>query len=211
MAESVSYWICSCGKSNFKHVKRCSACNKHRPRRWLLFVVLPIALILLLAILGQKNGDGAVKNPLAAEQQAFLSIIEQSRTKISEAPNSLAASEELGQRDRGLSEFAKVVGWQGVVLGVQKMQGKGGISIDLGGANVVAGVHLAYELDTLISPENAELFAEILNLKRGDLVVFSGRFVQRNGAVVELSYTGAGSVSSPEFLFEFSEISVLDQ
>lgn len=177
----------------------------------MLFVVLPIALILLLAILGQKNGDGAVKNPLAAEQQAFLSIIGQSRTKISEAPNSLAASEELRQRDTSLAEFANIAGWQGVVLGVQKMQGKGGISIDLGGANVVAGVHLAYELDTLISPENAELFAEILNLKRGDLVVFSGRFAQKNGAVVELSYTGAGSVSSPEFLFEFSEISVLDQ
>lgn len=192
-------------------MKRCSSCNKRRPRRWLLFVVLPIALLILVAILGQKNGDGAVKNPLAAEQQAFLSLIEQSRAKISEAPNSLAASEELRQRDTSLAEFANVVGWQGVVLGVQKMQEKGGISIDLGGANVVAGVHLAYELDTLISPENAKLFAEILNLKRGDLVVFSGRFVEKNGLVVVLNYTGAGSVSSPKFLFEFSEISALEQ
>jgi hypothetical protein len=176
----------------------------------LLFLGLPIALLILIAILGQKNSDDARNSPLAVEQQAFLSIIEQSRTKIYEVPNSLAASEALRLRDTSLAKFANVVGWQGVVLGVQRMQGKGGISIDIGGANVVAGVYLAYELDTLISPDNTRLFTEILNLKRGDRVVFSGRFVKNNGSVVELSYTGAGSVSSPEFLFEFSEISALD-
>ena len=86
------------------------------------------------------------------------------------------------------------------------MQGKGAVSIDIGGATVLAGVHLSLGLDTLIPPFQYDVYTEMLSLQRGDTVQFSGRFLIHSGRLVEMSYTGSGTILSPEFLFEFSEL-----
>ena len=86
------------------------------------------------------------------------------------------------------------------------MQGKGAVSIDIGGATVLAGVHLSLGLDTLIPPSQYDVYTEMLSLQRGDTVQFSGRFLIHSGRLVEMSYTGSGTILSPEFLFEFSEL-----
>jgi len=208
MAEDVSYWICSCGKSNLKSTKKCSACQKHRPRRWLLYVSLAVATIVGVAILSpssppSQNSRSGISDP----QKDFLGLIETAQKNSSAVPNSLAFQELLNSRDIELIRVASVDNWSGTVLGIHRVQGKGAISIDIGGAYVLAGVHLAYGLDTLIPPEQSTIYNELLTLRRGDEVHFSGRFSNYNGSIVEMSYTGSGAISTPELLFEFSALS----
>jgi hypothetical protein len=82
-----------------------------------------------------------------------------------------------------------------------------GVPPDIGGVTVLAGVHLSLGLDTLIPPSQSDVYTELLSLQRGDDVIFSGRFLVHSGSLVEMSYTGSGAISAPEFLFEFSELS----
>lgn len=142
-------------------------------------------------------------------QRAFLARIATAQDEAANAPNSLAFSDLLDLRDSQLTEISVVENWSGTVRGIQRMQGKGGVSIDIGGVTVLAGVHLTYGLDTLVSPSQSAVYSELLSLRRDDRVQFSGRFVIHNGSLVEMSYTGSGAVSTPEFLFEFSAIELI--
>lgn len=207
MAESVSYWICSCGKSNLNAQRRCSVCKKKRPLSWRAYGAVAVGVILLLALVMPKSDDevGWDTN-LPGSQAAFLESIRRARSDILAAQNSLAASQALAMRDVELSQSATVWQWRGRVLGVQQMQGKGALSIEVGGAELVAGVHLMLGLDTLVPPDDQPLFEQVSGLRVGDIVEVSGQFVAHDGALVELSYTGTGSVTSPRFLFEFSEV-----
>lgn len=209
MAESVSYWICSCGKSNLNSTKICNSCKKRRPKRWLLSasIVLSIFAIVIISNSGSElleTSETSYQSP----QKNFLARIEQAKSNAESAANPLAASGYLETRDAALSNTTIVRDWTGTVVGIQKMQGKGAISIGFGGVKLVAGIHLRYGLDTLISPSERGIYDGLLSLKVGDSVTFSGRLATYNGAVVELSYTDSGSLSSPEFLFEFSSISI---
>lgn len=210
MAESVSYWICSCGKSNLKSFRRCAACKKRRPRQWLLYASLVVAGIVALAVFSpDPRTPTEIRSGLPAAQRAFLVQVEAAHKSAITAPNSLAFNDLLDLRDTQLAELSSVERWSGTVQGIQRMQGKGAVSIDIGGATVLAGVHLSLGLDTLISPSQNEVYTELLSLQRGDTVQFSGRFLVLRGSLVEMSYTGSGAISAPEFLFEFSEVSRL--
>lgn len=143
---------------------------------------------------------------LPEAQRDFLSQISSARAESRTVANSLAFSELLDLRNNQLTEISNVEGWFGTILGVQEMQGKGGVSIDLGGTTILAGVHLTYGLDTLVDPSENEIYNELLELRRGDRVQFSGRFVVHRGTLVEMSYTGSGAIETPEFLFEFDAI-----
>jgi len=210
MAEDVSYWICSCGKSNLKSVKKCASCQKRRPRRWLLYGGLVVIALVAVAILSSPpESPNETLSGQPESQRAFLSRISAAQDEAANAPNSLAFSELLDLRDSQLTDISVVENWSGTVRGIQRMQGKGGVSIDIGGVTVLAGVHLTYGLDTLVSPSQSAVYSELLSLRRGDHVQFSGRFVIHNGSLVEMSYTGSGAISTPEFLFEFSVIELI--
>lgn len=206
MAESVSYWICSCGKSNLKSSKQCSGCKKRRPRRWLVYGTVLVAAVAGLAILSPAPNQPKKASNLPAAQQEFLSEIEAFRSQVSLSPNSLALRELVKTRDRQIAYTASPEKWSGTVLGVQSVQGKGGISIDIGGVNLLAGVHISYGLDTLIPSTQSTVYDTLLSLRRGDKVTFSGDFEIHNGSVVEMSYTSQAAESNPEFLFTFSSI-----
>lgn len=212
MAESVSYWICSCGKSNLNARRKCTACNKRRPLSWRSYGAIAVGILLLLAAFVPKsNGERPQDANLPYTQTAFLEAISQARSDIAALPNSLAASRALAMRDVDLSQWTTVSRWRGRVLGIQQMQGKGALGIDVGGAELVAGVHLMLGLDTLVQPDDQPLFGQVSGLHAGDLVEVSGEFVTHDGGLVELSYTGSGSVTSPRFLFEYTEVSPVNE
>jgi len=207
MAESVSYWICSCGKSNLKGKKNCSSCNKKRPKKWMFYAGGILAFIIILGLLPQSEdiADEAQDN-LPASQQSLISLLKKAQTDTSASANTLAVSEIHRARDQKLFSINEIDGWYGTVLGVQKMQGKGGVSIDIGGAKLLAGVHLSYGIDTLIAKSNTKIYQHLLLLKSGDAVVVSGNFATYNSSIVEMSYSSSNAISYPEFLFEFSSI-----
>lgn len=150
-----------------------------------------------------------IRSGIPDVQREFLVEIEDAREAATSAANPLAFNDLLDMRDNRLAELSSVENWSGTVQGIQRMQGKGAVSIDIGGATVLAGVHLSLGLDTLIPPSQSEVYTELLSLQRGDVVQFSGRFLVNRGSLVEMSYTGSSAISAPEFLFEFSEVSRL--
>lgn len=211
MAEHVSYWICSCGKSNLKSVNRCASCGKRRSRRKLyLSLAATTLLIILLSVFSSETPSEDLATSLPNAQLDFVSVIERAQADARASPNSLRSSEILRDRDQNLTRFAEVNDWRGTVRGVQSMQGKGAVSIEFNGVQVIAGVHLMYGLDTLIPQSSTEIYQSLLPLTAGDSVQFSGEFSVFQNSLVELSYTGSGSLSAPEFLFSFSQIEKID-
>lgn len=203
MAESVSYWICSCGKSNLNSSKKCAGCAKRRPRRWLMYGAILAAAVVGIAMLSPTQPTSDTASNLPAAQQGFLENIATFQAQVGSSPNSLALQELILARDFQIANTISPESWSGTVLGVQSVQGKGGISIDIGGVNLLAGVHLSYGIDTLIPSSQSTIYDTLLSLRRGDKVTFSGDFENHNGSAVEMSYTGQAAVSNPEFLFNF--------
>lgn len=183
-------------------------CQKHRPRRWLLYVSVTAFVLIGIAILSPSSPSvNETQSEMSDSQRIFLSRLDVFQERASMAPNSLALKNILNTRDTQLASLTSVENWSGVVLGIQSMQEKGAISIDIGGATVLAGIHLTYGLDTLIPSSQTSIYNELLTLQRGDRLQFSGSFVSHKGSVVEMSYTGSNAVSAPEFLFDFSALS----
>lgn len=208
MAESVSYWICSCGKSNLNNTKRCAACQKRKPLSWWVYGSIALAGLLAVALaLPSSEQSQPARTGIPQSQQEFLAAVAEARREIAASANPLAASETLSSRDRDLSQHTDVIEWRGAVTGIQRMQGKGAIGVDIGDVELVAGQHLLLGLDTLIPPTQRDLFSQLLAMESGQEVIISGNFVVHDGSLVELSYTGAGSATAPRFLFSFSQIS----
>ncbi|WP_187431954.1 hypothetical protein ROLI_048490 (plasmid) [Roseobacter fucihabitans] len=203
MAESVSYWICPCGKSNLKSSNKCAGCAKRRPRRLLMYGAILAAVFVGIAMLSPTQPTSDTTLNLPAAQQDFLSKMEAFQAQVGSSPNSLALQRLVQDRDLQIAKIASPESWSGTVLGVQSVQGKGGISIDVGGVNLLAGVHLSYGIDTLIPSSQTAIYDTLLSLRRGDKVTFSGEFENHNGSAVEMSYTSQAAVSNPEFLFNF--------
>lgn len=204
----MSYWICSCGKSNLNSSKRCAACQKRKPLSLWVYASIALAglLVASLALPSSEQGKAARAN-IPQSQEEFLETVMAARREIAGSANSLAASEALSSRDIELSQHTDVTEWRGTVTGIQSMQGKGAIGIDIGGVELVAGQHVLLGLDTLIPPTQRDLYGQLISIERGQEVILSGNFVVHEGALVELSYTGSGSATSPRFLFGFSKIS----
>lgn len=161
------------------------------------------ATVVVIAMLSpaQNSPDTALNFPSA--QRDFLTEIETFQVQVGSSPNSLALQELILARDLQIANVASPESWTGTVLGVQSVQGKGGISIDIGGVILLAGVHLSYGIDTLIPASKSNMYDTLLSLRRGDKVTFSGDFENHNGSAVEMSYTGQAAISNPEFLFNF--------
>lgn len=210
MAESVSYWICPCGKSNLNSTKRCAACGKKRTLSWRAYALIAfVGLVGIAFILPSSEPQDGEQDNVPQFQADFLQAVESARREVAGSANSLAASEALLSRDADLSRYDDVTNWRGNVTGVHRMQGKGAIGIDIGGVELVAGQHLLLGLETLVPPSQQDLYAQLLALEAGEAVVVSGSFVTHEGALVELSYTGSGSAGSPRFLFDFEGVSPL--
>lgn len=207
MAEHVSYWICSCGKSNLNNVKQCASCGKKRSKKRLYLSLAGIIIVIgFLTLFSAASDKDHTADFHQQSQTDFLSVIERAQAGVLQSPNSLQSSEILEHRNHELTRFAVVDNWSGTVRGVQRMRGKGAVSIEFSGVQVVAGVYLMLGLDTLVSNSSSELYQSLLNLRLGDRVQFSGNFVVRRGRIVELSYTDSGSLTAPEFLFKFSSV-----
>ncbi|WP_321504788.1 hypothetical protein [Breoghania sp.] len=164
-----------------------------------------ISLLVASALFG-GNEQTSEEARRPADQVAFVERILRAKNDIQDAPNRLAAFHALAARDSFGPALPHVENWRGKILGIQEMQGNAAVSIDAGSFEVVAGVHLSYGLDTLISPRNTHLHAPLLVLKAGDAVTFSGNFMKMKGALVELSYTNSGSTEFPRYLFAFDTI-----
>jgi hypothetical protein len=208
LSETATYWICDCGKAIDKSARRCSSCGHRRKVRW----VIPILIfggIAGLAVLAQSHSTSKTDSSIKEDgpQANFDRQVLKWAGEIGDQPNEVAVIDAAARRDKDLfAAFAHVrnlTDWTGTVSGIANMTGGGGLSVDIGSAHLVAGVHYGKGIDTLIKPEDP-LFRTLLTLSNGDKIKFSGAFPPNTeNSLATVDYRGT---LSPDFLFRFSQL-----
>lgn len=208
MAERKTYWICKCGNSNRKTLRKCEDCGRRRSRFILWFSLSALVVLFLLGLITSDPVDVSDnENQIRVESQSeFLTVHDEARKRFysaNELEKAIIAKEIL----RNLTKFEFVENWKGKIVGVNEMDGKGALEIDIGSnIRLFAGEHVMKGVSTLIGNQNDALFNFVRTVENGTLVTFSGSFPVSAGSLVEISYTDDGAMRAPKYLFKFNQI-----
>ena len=211
MAEQKTFWICKCGNSNRKTLRKCENCGRRRSRFILWFSLSALVGLFLLGLVTSDPVDVSDnENQVIVESQSeFLTVHDEARKKFlsaNELEKAIIAEEFLGS----LTKFEFVENWNGKIVGINEMDGKGSLEIDIGNnIRLLAGEHVMKGVSTLIGNQNIALFNFVRTVERGTLVTFSGSFPVSAGSLVEISYTDDGAMRAPEYLFAFSKLTAI--
>ena len=94
-------------------------------------------------------------------------------------------------------------GWLGTLTRLQT-GGDGAASLQV---TMACALPIMLSNTGALIPRESPLYARLANFDKGKKVLFSGRFFPgEQDALAELSFTEGGSMTSPEFRFEFTEI-----
>lgn len=148
------------------------------------------------------------------DEKEFISIVKESINSNDEA-NDLQREDVRNLRDekicKSLPKNHHIQNWQGTVENI------GSTLKD----NATLEVKLPYNIsietynnalsdinEKTTIPKNSQLYKQIYDLHKGDVVTFSGEFIPyKNTCASELSLTLYGGLSEPSFLFRFDSIS----
>jgi hypothetical protein len=140
-----------------------------------------------------------------------VSIVAKAQDAAAQADNDLQVGAALSKRDKALCQAigsGKVQDWVGKISALDSNgDGFGVLTIDVADGNAVATWNNAfsdYADHTLIKP--GKLLDSLTEMREGQAVKFSGRFVSTNGCVNDSRLTKAGKLDDPEFVFRFSSV-----
>lgn len=151
------------------------------------------------------------------KQRAFLAMIKDYKTRFGAAANELQESalelERVDSIAKLLGSGLPVQNWIGKITNLEtNTQGKAAITVELSPEvslltwNNMLG-DMAYP--TMINV-GTPVYKSLMNMAVGDKVTVSGSFVVTNERkILEGSMTIAGAMKSPEFLFQFNDVSKL--
>ncbi|KQY31836.1 hypothetical protein [Rhizobium sp. Root483D2] len=154
---------------------------------------------------------------LPEKQRAFLAMIKDYKTRFGAATNELQESalelERVDSVAKLLGSGLPVQNWIGKITSLEtNTQGKAAITVELSPEvslltwNNMLG-DMAYP--TMINV-GTPVYKSLMNMAVGDKIIISGSFVVTNERkILEGSMTIAGAMKSPEFLFQFNEVSKL--
>jgi hypothetical protein len=165
-------------------------------------------------ITASPTGPVAALAVMAGEQEHFIAIIEEARTKYTTASNDMAKGGARAWRKDAICKALPSLGvqdWRGEINTLSSnSDGKGVVEIAIGpGAYIKTWGNALSDVEdhTLIEP-NSSLFQILSQMNKGDRVRFSGTFIPNNSDCVrESSLTQKGSMTQPEFIFRFSAVS----
>lgn len=175
-----------------------------------------------------KTADSTEKKPAEAKpassefgtygplQTKFVDAALQGRADYENADNELQEGAAINQRNQKMCDFlgdARVEGWQGKVITLDSNgDGYGVVELEIADDIKVATWNNAFSDiadGTLIKP--GPLYDTIITLKEGDIVSFSGQFMDSGDACVnDSALTKRGGATSPDFIFKFSDIAKLN-
>lgn len=145
----------------------------------------------------------------AAETQ-FIDILHQAKARWKNAGNDLQREEMPRERAQALCALSPVAtNWKGKVQRIGTYLFDKFVSI-----NVAVSPDITLRTEGDLNDygskidRHSELFKSVYNLRIGERVVFSGRFVKgdRGECFNETSLTNDGSMTDPAFIFIFTEI-----
>jgi hypothetical protein len=150
-----------------------------------------------------------------ADEIEFLQMVTTAQQASRDADNDLQKGAAKAVRDKGICALLSskdIAGWTGKLTTVDANgEGKGVLKVE-----IAEGVHIGtwnnafsdIGDDTLIEP-SSPLFANALTLKEGQLIHFSGSFLDTSDdgeCVREGSMTLRGKLQTPTFIFRFSDV-----
>jgi hypothetical protein len=238
MSES-NYTSCpSCGEMTNKRVSKCGKCGKPLSKKGFylkVFFGLWIVAAIISAIVRSdkpddkaiagnsqttqlKNDDTNLKSKnirrFPKEQEKFVEIIINSRSKFRSAKNEILKQEAKEWRTDALhSAFSNsnIVDWVGEVREIDVTgNGFATLSLSFSGTDIYVKTwnnEISDILENTLIKKGSDLYNSLKELKRKDKIIFSGSFIrEKESNFKELSITIDGSMLKPEFLFEFVNV-----
>lgn len=222
----------TCSKKISKSARSCPHCGARRPRfgfaKWL---VGGAALVFVLAAIAapdksaQNQTDttkaepavaaGATALPLSEQQSRFLAVTAEFSDRFGSATNELQQSVLRDERRaalvKALASQRSVTGWVGTIRRLEtNSEGNAILAIRLSPNTEIGTWNNALSdiTDGTLIDKGTPLYNRLLNMSVGDTVAVSGNFFPSDAdGVKETSLTTRGSMSEPEFLFRFQEVS----
>ena len=174
-----------------------------------------LGLLLVVVGIGSVCAD-EVRYP--ASQKSFIGDVLAARSGYKAGGNEVAQGAERVHRKHNLDVYKnkKVENWIGTVYQMDTISDGSKAWLRVQIENHIMLTTLKSELtdagiNSLIS-WRTDLHRELLSLKTGDWIVFSGRFFpSKEDGIMEISFTMHGSMTDPEFLFKFSDIKKINK
>ncbi|HAU3134302.1 TPA: hypothetical protein JDD40_000257 [Salmonella enterica subsp. diarizonae] len=144
----------------------------------------------------------------------FIRLVEDAKNSAKDASNDMQKGGIKSDRDDAICNLLTsktVKGWIGIVDDIDSnSDGLGVLSIKIARDVFVQTSNNAISdigYGTLIDP-HSPVFKKASTLKKGDLVMFSGRFFasEDSGCLGEWSMTLNGKIKKPEFVFKFTDV-----
>ena len=153
---------------------------------------------------------------LPAEQRQFISTFDEYLTLYNDAGTELQAANYLNERDSrlcGITNQGRIEDWIGYVEKVgANGDGYGVLEIEIADDLVLKTWNNAFSDigdGTLIEPSSS-LFDKILPLQGGELVRFSGQFMDgSNHCLKDSRLSDYGRANNPDFIVKFRELDVI--
>jgi hypothetical protein len=180
--------------------------------RWLLLI--PFFLLCPIGYAVSQTSAEIIRSLMPPDEAAFITAVENAKVQYNSALNNLAKGVARPERKRAICSILttrNIRNWVGILDVLDSNgDGKGVLS-----ASIAPNIYLKtwnndlsdIGSDTLIDPSSA-LYAHALKLHEGQAVAFSGSFFPDDvDCVKETSMTLGGSLTEPEYLLKFSDIS----
>lgn len=147
------------------------------------------------------------------QEKSFIQVVEQAINSSKSSANEMQKGGVKADRTDALCSLLKnksVKNWVGKVYTVDSnSDGKGVLTIQLTrDISVKTWNNALSDIsdNTLLTPRTP-IFNAASNLKKGDYVTFSGRFISDTESCIRESSLGlSGGLEEPEFIFKFSDI-----
>ena len=204
--------------SNKQGVSRVSEIQK-KPlyKRWWVWT---LGVVIVAGVMGGERdaAPGGKSGPaLPAAEANFVSLVSSAQKEASKADNDMQRGGIKAKRDQGLCKSIQGLGaqdWVGKVTQIgANSDGKGVFAVELAKDITVKTWNNDFSdimHKTLFQP-GSPLFNTASNLKKGQMVKFSGTFFKgtEGDCVYESSLGLRGKLMDPEFIFRFSSITPL--
>lgn len=164
-----------------------------------------------------EPANGGEPGSMPSAEQAVISVVQTARQAYNSGSNDLQKGAARVQRGKGICEAIpdrRAIHWTGKVSELSSNgEGKGVLAIEIADGIQVKTWNNAFSDafdDTLIG-ESSPVFKRVQTLTVGERVQFSGAFPgDDNDCIKEPSLTLEGSISEPDFIFKFTEITPIE-